>query len=113
MLCALLVLLAGIAAGLIYSIIKTNAQRRLTILMLLLAHEESGSENYIEISYGQDPKAVQKLLHAMVKGGYLDQRLIVDVTAPRRMHVRELYKLTPAGSKFARLLRAHYIRRNR
>jgi hypothetical protein len=106
-------LLAVICIVLHISNINTRGENTFKILMLLLAHEESGCDNYLEISYGHDPRAVKKLLHTMVKQGYLDQRLIVNVTAPKHMHVRELYKLTPAGYKFAKLLKAKFLRRNR
>lgn len=107
----LLGLLAVICLGLYISIVNTRSKNTFKILMLLLANEENGCDSYMEISYGQDPKAIQKLLRDMVKKGYLDQRIMVSVTAPRQMHVREFYKLTPAGSRFAKLLKANFLQK--
>lgn len=111
MLYLLIGVLASICIALYISIIRTRAKNKLQILMLLLAHEENGCDGYMEISHTKDPRAARRLLHTMVKEGHLDQRIMVDVTAPRRMHVRELYRLTPGGSKFAKQIKANFLRR--
>jgi hypothetical protein len=102
----LLALLACVSIGIYLSIITERGRNTQTVLMLLLQARESGNDDFMQISFGKDPVALQKLLISMVKRGYLEQMVMVTVTRPQKTRVNAYYRLTRGGYLFAVQLRA-------